>query len=259
MKRLYLIIIILCILLAIGIFVEWWLAVSTGLLILGTLGHVERIFNVKWSKKWSILFLLLFILFSGWNIKRSWHAEDTAATTEKKINNLNGENKGQKGQIANLTKENEERRKEVEQAKNDVAAAKEELVNLSEYGEVATYTFKGYQQSGLFLSPFTPVSKWTDGYLTIREGDYFFNCSQDSINHYKNIIEKYPKFPFAYIALSRCLLDRKDSSWRQYAVKAQSILRKTTKIPIHCKEHDGWLEQVNKILDPTRLNSVLIP
>ena len=47
MKRLYLIIIILCILLAIGIFVEWWLAVSTGLLILGTLGHVERIFNVK--------------------------------------------------------------------------------------------------------------------------------------------------------------------------------------------------------------------
>ncbi len=252
MKRLYLIIIVLSVLLAVTIFAKWWLAVSVGLLILGALPYVERILNVKWSKKWSILFFALFIFFSGWNIIRSCQTEGTIDTLKK-------ETKTQEKQIANLTEENEGRRKEVEQAKNDAAAAKAELADLSEYGEVATYTFNGYQKSGQFLSPFTPVSKWTEGYLIIREKEYLFNCNQDSINYYKSLIKKYPKFPFPYIALSRCLLGEKDSSWRQCVIKAQSILRKTTKIPLHSKEHDLWLEQVNKMLDPTQLNSVLTP
>jgi hypothetical protein len=124
---------------------------------------------------------------------------------------------------------------------------------------VATYNFGGYQQSGQWLSPFTPVSKWTNGYLTVRDGVYTFDCSQNSMDYYENIIKKCPKFPFPYLALSQCLLNRKDPSWKEYAAKAQSILNKTTEIPLHSQDHDGWLEQVNKILDPTQINSVLSP
>lgn len=103
-------IVIICALFALGIFVSWWVAFSIGLVILGTLGHVERIFNIKWSRKWSILFLLLFILFSAGNIIRSKHSEDAATTY--------------KGQIADLTKKEDELRKELKQAKDDATIAK---------------------------------------------------------------------------------------------------------------------------------------
>ncbi len=95
---------------AIGILVSWWVPISIVLVILGALGHVERIFNIKWSRKWSILFLSLFILFSAGNIIKSKTSEDVATKA--------------KGQIAGLTKDKDELREEVKQAKDDVTIAK---------------------------------------------------------------------------------------------------------------------------------------
>ena len=85
MKRIILIIVIICALFALGIFVSWWLALSIGLIILGTLGYVESIFNIKWPRKWSLLFLFLFILLSAGNIIRSNHSEDVATEAKKQV------------------------------------------------------------------------------------------------------------------------------------------------------------------------------
>jgi outer membrane murein-binding lipoprotein Lpp len=109
----YSIILILAIigtLFALGILVSWWVALSVFLAIFGTLGYIERIFNIKWSRKWSILFLSLFILFSAGNIIKSKISEDVATNA--------------KDQIADLTKEKNELRKEVKQAKDDATIAK---------------------------------------------------------------------------------------------------------------------------------------
>lgn len=248
MKRIIaLIIVIVCALLAVGIFVSWWLAFSIGLTILGTLGHVERIFKIKWSKKWTIflfvLFLLLSVAYITTNFTRSKQAENDLGVAKK--------------QVASVIEKERELRQKLQQAEEVAATAKEQLADLSEYGEVATYTYSGYQQSGKFVL-FTPVSKWAEGYLTVSNNNYLFKCSPDAIEYYEGLINKYPKFPFPYLALSGCLLGNRDPSWKQYAIKAQSIMRKTTKIPLHCKDHDRWLEQVNKILDPNQLDSVFI-
>lgn len=162
------------------------------------------------------------------------------------------------GQIGTLESKQQALTERLRQAEDDAAKAKKQIGDLSEYGDIATYNFSGYQQSGLFLSPFTPVAKWDEGYVTIRDGNYFFTCSPDSMAHYKNVIKKSPKFPFVYLAVSACLLNKKDPSWKKYAATAQSILQKTTRIPLHCQAHDGWLEQVNKIMDPAQLSSVVV-
>jgi len=87
MKRIILIIGIICALfaLALGIFVRWWLALSSGLIILGILGYFERIFNFKWPRKLCLLFLFLFILFSVGNIIISKHSEDVATEAKKQL------------------------------------------------------------------------------------------------------------------------------------------------------------------------------
>jgi energy-coupling factor transporter transmembrane protein EcfT len=266
MKRIILITVIICALLAVGIFVSWWLAFSIGLVILGTLGHVERIFKIKWSKKWTIFLLILFLLLSGAYITtsftRSRHSEGQIVSLSKKESGLRKDLKQAendlavaKEHVASLIEKERELRQKLQEAEEVASITKEQIADLSEYGEVATYTFSGYQESGKFVSP-TPVSNWAEGYLTVSNNNYLFKCSHDAIEYYKELINKYPKFPFPYLALSACLLNNRDPSWKQYAMKAQSILKKTTKVSLHCKAHDGWLEQVNKILDPNQLDTV---
>jgi hypothetical protein len=245
----------LCILLVSCVYLSWSSTVAIGLVVLGGLGYVERILNLKLSRTWGVVLLVLFVMLSAGNYtytllkerslnQRLKSAESTAASTGRQIGAFESKQ-------LDLTEK-------LTQAEDDAAKAKKQIADLSEYGDIATYNFSGYQQSGQFLSPFTPVAKWDEGYLTIRDGVYYFSCGPDSMTHYENVIKKSPIFPFAYFAVSACLLKKKDPSWKKYAAMAQSILQKATKIPLHCQAHDGWLEQANKILDPAQLSSVFV-
>jgi hypothetical protein len=118
MKRhsIILIIAIVSALLALCVFVPWWLAFPLGLLILGTLAYVERIFEIKWPKKLIILFFLLFIIFSSGNIIKSKRSEDANEITKQ--------------EISTLSKEKEDLRKDLKQAKENTEASKEQITDL---------------------------------------------------------------------------------------------------------------------------------
>ncbi len=265
-----------CTVIASGLLVSWWVALAVGLLFLGSVGYVEKIFNVEVPKKPRILFLVIFVFLSLGSLIYSQYKEKVgekasraskgqiADLTKKesdlrhKIQQNEGDLESAKRQIADLTEKNDHLQQQSKEAQDAAAVAKAETKAFAEYGKVATYTFNGLQQSGQFLSPFTPVSKWTEGYLTVRNNKYWFKCTPDSIRHYQDLINESPKFPFPYLALSQCLLRIGDSSWGKYASKAQAILRKTTKIPLHSKDHDGWLEQVTKLLDPAQMKNVVV-
>ncbi|MGO9020079.1 MAG: hypothetical protein ACLQVJ_17220 [Syntrophobacteraceae bacterium] len=231
MKRcpIILMLLVVCVLFILCVLFPWGTMLSMGLFVLGTLGYFEKVFNIHIPSRLCILFLIIYVLLSVANIIYSHHKENS---TNQKLH-------------------------EAEDAATD---AQKQLSDLSEYGEVATYTFNGYQQSGITLSPFTPVADWAKGYVKQGEDDYYTSrCDTDAIKHYKDIIEKCPKFPFPYIPLSGCLQIDNDPSWKQYAIKAHSILEITTRIPLHCKDHDGWLK-IN-LLDPTKVKKekVTIP
>jgi hypothetical protein len=87
MKRIILIILIICALSALGVFASWWLAFSIGLTILGTLGYLERAFKINWSNRWSFSLLILFVFLSGAYIItssiKSKHSEKQIADLSK--------------------------------------------------------------------------------------------------------------------------------------------------------------------------------
>jgi cell division protein FtsL len=273
----------ICLLFILSLLFSRWIALTIGLIILGAFGYIEKIFNTEITKRIRITLLSIFIILSAGNIFYAYYkeyntnqkvqqAKEAAEIAKKQVVDLSKKeqhlrqklyevenaNSIAQSHIANLIEKDRNLHQQLEEAENSAKAAKKQINDLSDYGEVATYTFDGYQQSGLFLSPFTPVSKWAYGYLTVSNNNYLFNCNPDAMKHYKEIINKYPKFPFPYLALSGCLLKNQDPSWKKYAMKAKSILEITTIIPLHCEAHDGWLKQVNKILDPNQINNVFI-
>lgn len=272
----YLVILLLCLLLILSLILSRWTTLTIGLIILGAIGYFEKIFTIVISKRIRIILLILFIILSAGNIFYSYYKEYSAnqkvqqakdgaeiakrqaTDLSKKEQHLRKQLSEAQSQIGSLIEKDRNLSQQLQEAETSAKTAKKQISDLSDYGEVATYTFNGYQQSGLFLSPFTPVSKWNQGYLTVTNNIYLFKCNPEAMKHYKNIIDKYPKFPFPYLALSECLLKNQDPSWRNYAMKAKSILEITTRIPLHCEAHDGWLKQVNKILDPKQLNDVYI-
>jgi hypothetical protein len=246
---------ILCVILVSCAYLSWSLPLAIGLLVLGGLGYVERILNLNFSRTWLLFLLVSFVTVFAGNYVYSLFKEHSL---NQRLETAEGTTTSAVRQIDTLERKQHDLTEKLRLAEEDAAQAKKQIADLSEYGDVATYDFYGYQQSGQFLSPFTPVAKWGEGYLTVRDGVYFFTCGPDSMAHYEDIIGKCPKFPFAYLAVSGCLLGKKDPSWKKYAEMAQEILQKTTKIPLHCQDHDGWLEQVNKILDPAQLDKVFV-
>lgn len=271
-----LIIFIVCLLLSLSLLLSRWTGLTIGLIVLGAFGYIEKIFNIEITKRIRITLLIFFIILSAGNIFYSYYkeystnhkvqqAKDDADLAKKQVVDLSEKEQQlrkqlyeSQNQIVSLIEKGRKLSQQLEEAENSAKAAKKQINDLSDFGEVATYTFDGYQQSGQFLSPSTPVSKWSQGYLTVANNNYLFKCNPDAIKHYKEIIDKYPRFPFPYLALSGCLLKNQDPSWRKYAIKAKSILEITTQIPLHCEAHDGWLKQINKILDPKQLNDVYI-
>jgi len=202
---------------------------------------------------------IFYFYFKEYNANQKiQEANNSAETAKKQVVDLSEKQTKAQIEIANLIKKEQELHQQLKETEESAKAAKKQINDLSDYGEVATYDFKGYQESGITLSPFTPVSKWTNGYLTVSNNTYLFDCKPNAIKHYQEMIDKYPKFPFPYLALSGCLLKNQDPSWKKYATKAKSILEITTQIPLHCKAHDGWLTQVNKILDPNQIKDVYI-
>ena len=262
-----LIISIISLLFIITLLLSRWTALTIGLLILGAVGYCEKIFNIEITKKIRITLLIIFLTLSIVNIfyayfkeynanQKIQQANDDAEMAKKQAVDLYKKEQRAQIQIANLIKKDQELNQQLGEAEKSAKTAKKQINDLSDYGEVATYNFDGLQKSGQWLSPFTPVNKWAQGYLTVTDNNYLFNCKPDAMKHYQEIINKYPKFPFPYLALSGCLLKNQDPSWKKYAMKAKSILEITTKIPLHSKDHDGWLKQVNKILDPTQIKDV---
>lgn len=79
-----------------------------------------------------------------------------------------------------------------------------------------------------------------------------FKNDLESENIYRQIIEKYPRFPFGYYYLSFALYSKNDPSWKFYARRAVEILKKTTIIDGHNGDHDKILKMLENSLKQNR-------
>lgn len=48
-----------------GLWYHPWWVITFGLILLSALGYVEKLFEINWPRKWSVLFLIIFLILSG--------------------------------------------------------------------------------------------------------------------------------------------------------------------------------------------------
>src|SRR5271157_4978261 len=273
-KRIILTILIICALSALGIFVSWWFAISISLIILGTFGYLEQIFNVKWSRRLRVLLLILFVVFSGaytvTNFIKSKHSERQIANLsslyrpieesalehypelpkEKAIKNyLDG--------INNIEADNKQLKEENSKNKQQISelTMKSKISEEMAYQEYALYNAFGWKKgisgiNGIPINP-TPLMDWNKDFASRSEGKISCNCTSTAIATCKSMTEKFPQYPFPYYFLSMCLKEKGDPSWRGYANTVKSILTKTTKMQNHNGDHDLIIIEVSKLLTTT--------
>lgn len=133
--------------------------------------------------------------------------------------------------------------------KNSMAAEMrqaERLVEaIEEYAEVATLNVVGkpdisLPKDGLEIN--TAISAALKGSYRVEGEKIFFLKDEASEKIFREVIARYPRFPFSYYALSSSLEARGDESWIGAAQQALVILERTVKISGHHVHHDQVLE-----------------
>lgn len=98
----------------------------------------------------------------------------------------------------------------------------------------------------------TPISLALAGTFEMHGTQAVFKEDSDSERTYRSVIERFPRFPFAYWVLADLLKRRGDPSWTSYAYLAEHVLKKTTEVPGHDPGHDDALQAIEQMLGQVR-------
>lgn len=120
--------------------------------------------------------------------------------------------------------------------------AVQELTQIHEYGEVATWNYQGSQSISKTYSLPGPLSGWIDGYVKDTPSGKKVRFDDKAISHFKEILRKHPKYPFSYFFLAEAYRLRGNIELsNKYARQSMEILQITIKIPNHSPDHDDAL------------------
>lgn len=127
-----------------------------------------------------------------------------------------------------------------------------DLVAVRDYSAVAQLDALGNPPNMGPGSPITIKNDLTaliDGTYSLANGKIHMGRDEESERRYRQIIAKFPNFPFGYYFLALCLKDRGDPEWRTHARHAVDILRMTTQIDGHSPNHDEVLGKLTEWLE----------
>ncbi len=103
--------------------------------------------------------------------------------------------------------------------------------------------------NGVPMGPLSPIDGWSIGFIVRHpEGKIEIKCSPSVIDKCEQVIRQVPLYPFSYYFLAKCLKEKGNQSWKDFAIEAKSILEKTTKFPKHHPDHDLILQEINKLI-----------
>jgi hypothetical protein len=169
---------------------------------------------------------------SGQQKRRMKRQERDIAKHQEEVANLTG-------RIAKLEAEKTEQAKEIAT-----------LSAINEYVEVATWNMAGNAILWNSQELETPVSGWGKDYRKKRGvEENQWECGSAALYHYREVMDQYPKYPFTYYALAKCLHAKGEPAWEEYAKKGVAILKKTTRLSGHASDHDGALVELSAFLE----------
>jgi cell division protein FtsB len=159
----------------------------------------------------------------------------------------------QRKEIKKLKRDNVNKRREVSKLKKEISKQKGEIAALSEmneYIDVATWMWDGRIRLWDSQVANSPVAGWAKTFRQKRvSGKPQWKCGSTALFHYREMVEEYPKYPFPYYVLAKCLHAKGEKSWKEYARNGVSILEKTTRISGHASDHDDILAELQALLE----------
>jgi len=129
-----------------------------------------------------------------------------------------------------------------------IANFENEIDILKHYTRMSFLDYKGLSTGGGAggLRQETEISILMEKVVQVNNDGYTIGTGERSEAIYKNVIELYPHFPFAYYFLAKSQKERNDAMWKSNAKKALEILTQTTKIEGHFIHHDLAKEDILK-------------
>ncbi len=175
--------------------------------------------------------------------------EDIVKNAQQELEKLKlsgEEGKKEVGRIAALVKEAEAKLSAVETLAKDARQKADRL----QYYDISLYNAIGNKSAKVAAIPLvaTPINDWSEMFVTRSKGKIGFNCSPEAVEACKAVIEKMPQYPFSYYFLAKCFKEQKNPHWREYALKAQQILKETTAFPSHNGDHDVAFKEIGELL-----------
>ena len=134
---------------------------------------------------------------------------------------------------------------------------KQQVIKRLQSDVTALRDFSDMAQLELHGRPFTPgggikysspLSSMLDGTYNMKSGHLQFKTSPEAEEKFRQVTERFPRFPFGHYALAYCLQRKGDPAWRQHAETALQILEKTTRIKGHKPVHDDVLKELKVAL-----------
>jgi hypothetical protein len=126
------------------------------------------------------------------------------------------------------------------------------LVVIRDYSAVATLDALGNPPGagpGSDIKFQNELTSMLEGTFSIAHGKIQMRRDHQAEAQYREVIAKFPDFPFGYYYLALCLRERRDPQWREHAQRAVDILLLTTQINGHNRNHDEILSKLNSWLE----------
>lgn len=133
----------------------------------------------------------------------------------------------------------------------EIRTLRHDVIAIRDYSDMASLNAFGkpYADGDIIFN--TPISRILEGTWEKRENQAIIKIDNEAEEKYREVIRKFPKFPFAYYFLVLCLKDRNNEGWKDYATKAIKILEITTSISGHQQDHDKVLQRLYGFLNET--------
>jgi hypothetical protein len=127
----------------------------------------------------------------------------------------------------------------------DIEHQNKRITALQYYSDVAQLGIDGTTgTAGVGLIETTPISVLMKKTLNKVDDRYEIKCDSESIAIFKEVITKFPRFPFSYYALAICYRSNSNKAWREYAMQSIDIFSNTTSLAGHHGAHDEALKNL---------------
>lgn len=127
-------------------------------------------------------------------------------------------------------------------------ASAADVANIRDFSSIAQLDVLGNPPGmgpGSDLVHNSALTKMLRDMYTVSGNMYVMKRGVEAEQRYLEVVERFPKFPFAYYFLALSLKERGDDKWRIYASEAQRILKITTEFDGHSPNHDEVLTKVS--------------